>query len=99
MIKTTRYFILFTVLFFSFAGILWAEPVSISEGDSLKSVLTAQLEKRVIIRTKSGSELTGTVKAVTDKLTHLAEISGREFFDAIIDNEKIEAVIIRTRTK
>ena len=98
MITTTRFAVLFIVLF-SFEGVLWAEPVSINNDDTINSVLTTQIDKRVIIRTKSGGELTGTVKAVNDQVTHLAEISGREFFDAVIDNDKIEAVIIRTRTK
>jgi len=75
----------------------WADAISISSDDSIKTVLTAQMGKRVSIKTKSGQELSGTVTTVTDKLTHIAELTGKEFYDAIVVNSNIEAVIIRTK--
>lgn len=70
--------------------------VRISANDTVESVLTAQ-KGRVTLRLRSGQEITGTVRAVTGKLVHLGALSTREFFDAVVPMEAIEAVIIRTR--
>ena len=75
----------------------YAQAPQVAEGDTMASVLTAQKGKRVMVRLRSGQDLTGTVTAVTPKLVHLATLSGREFFDAVIALDAIEAVQIRTR--
>lgn len=72
--------------------------VRISANDTVESVLTAQ-KGRITLRLRSGQELTGTVHAVTGKLVHLGALGGREFFDAVVPLDSIEAVIIRTRDK
>jgi hypothetical protein len=74
-----------------------AEPVTISSGDTIQKVLTAQTGKRVSVKIKSGEELTGTVTTVTDELTHLNQLAGKEFYDAIVVNKSIVAVIIRVK--
>lgn len=74
-----------------------ADPLSVGDNDSLRSILTAQVGKRVAVKTKSGEELTGTVRAVTKNLTHLGELAGKEYYDAVIVNKAIEAVIIRVK--
>lgn len=89
-----------TILVFSFlalTGIAYADPLKINKDDTIKTVLTAQMGKRVTIRVESGLELSGTVTEVTDELTHLSELVGKEFYDAVVVNENIEAVIIRTK--
>ena len=78
-------------------GPVYAQSPDISDSDTIASVLTAQKGKRVVLRLRSGQDLTGTVKAVTPKLVHLATLSGREFFDAVIALESIESVQLRTR--
>lgn len=70
----------------------------IAGNDTVESVLKGQ-KGRVTLRLRSGQELSGTVHAVTGKLVHLGALSGREFFDAVVPLETIEAVIIRTRDK
>jgi hypothetical protein len=45
----------------------------------------------------SGEELTGKVGKVTGKLLVLQELSGKEFFDAAVNLEKISAVIVRAK--
>ena len=63
----------------------------------MTNVLKAQMGKRISIKTKSGNELSGKVVLVGKKLTHLGELTGKEFYDAVIVNKDIEAVIIRTK--
>lgn len=70
--------------------------VRITASDTVESVLNGQ-KGRVTLRLRSGQELTGTVRAVTGKLVHLGTLSTREFFDAVVPLEAIEAVIIRTK--
>ena len=74
-----------------------AEPLTVKGDDDIESVLKANNGKRVTVKLNSGDELTGTVGAVSDDLVHLRELSGKEFFDAVVDTDEISALIIRTR--
>ena len=76
---------------------LHAEGLSITGEDTVQSVLSANQGKRVIVRLVSGGELTGKVGTVNSNVVHLIELSGREFFDAVVSLGQVEAVIIRTR--
>ena len=78
-------------------GIAQADPLTITKEDDIKSVLTDQIGKKITVHIKSGQELSGTVTAVSDELTHLSELTGKEFYDAVITNKSIEAVIIRAK--
>jgi len=65
--------------------------------DTVETVLAAQKGKRVTVRLRSGQEATGTVALVSAKLVQLSGVAGKEFFDAVIPLEAIEAVFVRTR--
>jgi len=74
-----------------------AQSFTLSPTDTIQSVAAAQKGKRVTLRLRSGQELTGMLRDSTDRLVVLAELSGREFFDAAIPIGTIEAIIIRTK--
>lgn len=74
-----------------------AQVVTVTPKDTVQTVVGAQKGKRVTLRLRSGQELTGLVRDFTDKVVVLGELAGREFFDAVVPIESIEAVIIRTR--
>jgi hypothetical protein len=74
-----------------------AQELSVSANDSIQSVLAARKGKPVTVRLSGGQELTGTVREATGKLVVLGALSGREFFDAVIPLEKVEAVLVRTK--
>ena len=80
-----------------FCGAAFAQDVAISPSDTTQSVLTAQKGKRVTVRLRSGQELTGTMRDTNGKVAVIASISGREFFDAVVPLDAIEAVLIRTK--
>ena len=65
--------------------------------DTVESVLAAQKGKRVTVRLRSGQEMTGTVTLASAKLLQLSAPTGKDFFDAVIPLEAIEAVFIRTK--
>lgn len=96
MLKNILVVFLFSSLMISSIS-AWAEPISVGDKDTIEKVLKAQIGKRVSIKTSSGDELGGKVISVSKKLTHLGELSGKEFYDAVIVNNSIEAVIIRTK--
>jgi hypothetical protein len=74
-----------------------AQELGISSSDSIQSVLAARKGKSVTLRLGGGQELTGMVREVTGRLVVLGALSGREFFDAAVPLEKIEAILVRTK--
>lgn len=83
------------------AAIAWAVPagaqLQVGAGDTVESVLKAQNGKRVTLKLRSNQELTGIVRTSSARLVQLGAVSGREFFDAVVPLEAIEAVLIRTK--
>ena len=80
------------------AGTAWAQqPATVLPADTTASFVVAQKGKRVTLRLASGQELTGVVREATDRLVVLGEVTGREFFDAVVPTHAIEAVLVRNR--
>ncbi|MGH8119740.1 MAG: hypothetical protein ACRESK_03890 [Gammaproteobacteria bacterium] len=69
----------------------------VSKGDTIQTVLTAQKGKQATVKLVSGDELTGKVGEVTDKLVLLQALSGKEFYDAVINMRDIAAVLVRNQ--
>jgi len=84
-------------LLFAFALAAQAQEVTVGPNDTTQSVLAAQKGKRVTVRLRSGQELTGTLRDSNGKVAVIAAVSGREFFDAVVPLEAIEAILIRTK--
>jgi len=80
-----------------FASAAYGQEVKITAGDTTQSILGAQKNKRVSVRLRGGQELTGIVRDTNSKLLVLGAVSGREFFDAVVPLEAVEAVLIRTK--
>ena len=89
--------LLVTILLSLAIGHASAQSVTVAPTDTVKSVVSVQKGKRVTLRLRSGQELTGVVRDSTDRLIVIGELTGREFFDAVVPVEAIEAVIIRTK--
>lgn len=68
------------------AGVLHAqsERLKVGDADSVKMVLERQVGKRVAVVLSTGQEL---------------KLGGREFNDAVIPLDRINAVVIRVRTR
>ncbi len=79
------------------AGVASAAELKISASDTVETVLAAQKGKKVTLRLRSGQEATGTVAAVTPKVVQISAVAGKEFFDAVVPLEAIEAVFVRTK--
>ena len=72
--------------------------LEVRDADSIKSVLDRHVGKRVSLVMASGADLTGTVVKVSERLVHLGELQGREFFDAAVSLDRVTAVVVRVRS-
>lgn len=71
--------------------------VQVGQNDTVETVLRAQKDKRVTLRLRSGQEMTGVVRMSNARVVQLGALSGREFFDAVVPLEAIDAVLVRTK--
>ena len=74
-----------------------AQDLKVASGATVETLIAAQKGKRITVRTRSGQELTGVVREVTPRFVQLGALSGRDFFDAVVALESIEALIVRTK--
>jgi hypothetical protein len=74
-----------------------ADPLTVGHDDTMEKILAGQMGKKVTLRTGNNEELTGTVKTVTPQVVHLGELTGKEFFDAVVATKSITAVIVRVK--
>lgn len=79
------------------APVVFAEEFSIKAGDTIQKVLEYRKGKRVTLRLQGGEEISGKVRTVTGELVQLGELSGREYFDAVVDVSRISSVIVRVK--
>jgi len=73
--------------------------LEVKSTDTVRTLLERQIGKRISVVLTTGPELAGVVVSVGDKVVHLSELTGREFFDAIVNLEQVGAVIIRVRPR
>lgn len=74
-----------------------AQALALAPADGTQSVVAAQKGKRITVRLRSGQELSGLVREVNERLLLLGEVSGREFFDAVVPLDAVEAILVRVR--
>jgi hypothetical protein len=68
-----------------------AAELKIGANDTVQNVLAAQKGVR------SGQEITGVVREVGSRVVQLGAVSGKDFFDAVVPLEAVDAVFIRTK--
>lgn len=91
--------VLAVVICLSFSQLLSADEKKImfNTPDGVKEVLSAYIGKRLAIKTDAGEALEGTVIKVGDQLVHIEKLSGKDFYDAVVRIDRINAVVIRVR--
>ena len=65
----------------------------------MSEILSENVGKRVALRLGSGDEIEGTVVQVGKSLVHVAKLSEKDFYDAVISIDKVSAVRIKVRDK
>ena len=74
-----------------------AAEVKLGANDSLQTALAAQKGTRVTVRLRSGQEFAGIVREVNSRVVQLGALGGKEFFDAVIPLDAVEAGFFRTK--
>lgn len=67
--------------------------------DTPQFLLERHMGKSVTLKLDSGEELLGIVREVGINMVYLAELKGKEFYDALIRIDRISAVIVKVRSK
>lgn len=75
------------------------EDFKLLSSNNARKLLVHQHGKVVTLQLNSGKELTGTVTTVGEFMVHLSRLSGRDFYDAAVSFDQIEAVIVKARSK
>ena len=73
--------------------------IDLQTGDTILGILQKNVGQVVELRMKSGEKIGGKIEKVGDKLVHLSQLTGADFFDAVIEAADISAVVVRTRNK
>lgn len=91
--------ILFLGTFLISAPAISAEEnvLKFNKADTLQQTLSRHVGNRVELVLKSGQTLSGIVKELGPSILHLSELSGKEYFDALVRVDHVSAVIIRVK--
>lgn len=72
---------------------------AMAKDEVMAGVLKERSGKNVTVVLTSGTELTGKIDNVGNNTLRLSELSGKEYFDAVVDLDDVSAVIFRSRDK
>ncbi len=64
---------------------------------TMREVLAERTGKRAILRMQSGEDLEGTVVLVGNGLVHISKLAGKDFYDAVVNIDRISAVLVKAR--
>ena len=87
----------------TFAALLSCLTLAVSQGldiqpnDTMQSVLQHQVGQSVELRMRSGEKIGGKLEKVTEKMAHLTQLTGAEYFEAAVAVDDIAAVIVRAK--
>jgi hypothetical protein len=105
IMKGYRILVLFALLFA--AGSLMfplSNALAVEEGKfelkanaTMHDVLAERTGKRTTLRLQSGEDIEGTVVLVGNGLVHISKLAGKDFYDAVVNIDRISAVIIKVR--
>jgi len=92
-----RLAVLLLVALLSLSTVLGQSGVNLQPDDSMHSVLQRYVGQNVELRMSSGEKLGGKLEKVSDKLVHLSQLTGAEYFEAIVSSDDIAAVVVRAK--
>ncbi len=67
--------------------------------DSIQTVLKRQVGNKVELRLESGSSVAGKVESVGDTTVFLSNLTGAEFYEAVVILDDITAIVARSAAK
>ena len=85
------------LLAFACCNLFAQGKIDLQPSDTILSILEKNVGQTVELRLKSGEKIGGKVEKVGDKLLHLSQLTGADFFDGAVEIADISAVIVRTK--
>jgi hypothetical protein len=93
-----RFSVLIAVLVAFACSNLFAQgKIDLQTSDTVLGILQKNVGQVVELRMKSGEKIGGKIEKVGDKLVHLSQLTGAEFYDAAVDTADVSAVVVRTK--
>jgi hypothetical protein len=84
---------------FAVSNLFAQGKIDLQPSDTILSVLQRNMGQIVELRMASGEKIAGKVEKIGDKLVHISQLTGAEFFDAAVDVAQVAAVVVRTKSK
>lgn len=63
--------------------------------EDVKTMLDRSVGRMVTLQLASGEELTGTVLYVGERAVQLSRLAGRDYFDAVVRLDRVDAVLFK----
>ena len=86
------------VLLFAFISAFPAfaqSNLDLESNDSMQTILQRQIGQPIELRMSSGEKVGGKLEKVNEKLAHLSQLTGAEYFSAVVVIDDISAVVVR----
>jgi hypothetical protein len=75
------------------------QPLTVQGSQAMRENLQKKVGTKVTLQLSGGQELNGKVAEVGENVVHLSELTGKEFFDAVVRLDHISALVVRVRDK
>ena len=75
------------------------QALTVQGAQSMRDSLKAKGGSKVVLQLIGGQEVSGKIVEVGDQTVHLSELTGKEFYDALVRLDHISALVIRVRDK
>ena len=75
------------------------QPLPVQGNQPIRETLQKKTGARATVQLIGGQELSGKIAEVGENTVHLSELTGKEFYDAVIRLDHISAVVLRMRDK
>ena len=89
--------IILAVVVFAVGAAVAEDGVEFNPYIGMKENLLRNIGKRIAVRITTGEPIEGTIVKVGDQNVHLSKLAGRDYYDAIVRIDKIEAIIFKAR--
>jgi len=76
-----------------------ANDLDLNSPDAIRINLERFMGERITVSLTGGGELQGVVSKVGVTTLYITELTGREFFDAVVRLDHISAVVVKMRNK
>jgi hypothetical protein len=76
-----------------------ANDLDLNSADAIRANLEKFSGERVTLSLIGGGELQGVVSKIGTTMLYITELTGREFFDAVVRLDHVSAVTVKMRNK